>query len=735
MKKIFFLMIVLLTSATCYAEIIKIPLTDQIKSFMDERHYNPSEIDSLKIEPNTNGEKTYYIDGKNGNDVWDGLYPDHIPGTNHGPYKTQAKASGSYDGHRHGERIIFKSGYYRGGIGSGNLVGTADENHYNTWGPYGDGEVVIDVSMTPGLDSFEKFNVSVWRAKFNNTREGTNLNKTVGWAVMDWNYKSCRPAIGYKGTDNGVEPNRSTKLVDSTKDFINYKKAFGSGNTDLMEAYIFNITDGSWAIVTSVSTTIKPNDTLNFEPLTGGSKNKFNLGDKYAVYQLNKDGLFANVGDYFYIVSTKGEPRSRNILVNRSDWDNGFVPNYLAGKNFRFYGITFVGAPSIGLMTVGENQNVIFEKCRFMFNGKHATSQFGNGLKSVKYLKNFFYANVMMNWPRGSTWGGNGGWPNQIGGNIGEYTEMSGNISLYSGGEGMSTANVIKDNIIADAYSMLLYVGDGTALPGYDIHDNDVIYTGYVESDALGRFYLDDFYNGWQRNYVKMHPNGIMISSERSGGGTTPKNFHIYNNNVIGAWTGIGSYFEVPNAGFQDSIIENNTIITMTTQDIPPALYTDSAGIQVRARAGVDYNTFVRNNRVIGVNNADGRHRIVLVYGKDFPSISVDKNIYYFPGNESFLTDTGIKNFEQWKELTGWDKNSILALNDGLKGINWTDSSKIMKSDLQPEGPQPGPQPDPEPIPCDCPVCQECPAPPICPEPTVCSYEINVQPIKFTIKK
>ncbi|MBP9853806.1 MAG: hypothetical protein KBD53_02935 [Candidatus Omnitrophica bacterium] len=682
--KIFlFIFTLVLNVAPCHAETIKIPISEQIQSFMDERHYNPTEIDQLSLPPNKNREATFYIDGENGNDAWNGSSPTHTT-RDYGPFKTISRASGRYDGHKQGERVLIKAGYYREGFGSGNLTGFADDLHYNTWGPYGDGEVIIDLSQTPGLDPFTVFDGTVWKAKVNEKWPGFPTS-SVSWAVMDWNHRSCREAIGYKGKDNGSGKKRNTSLVDSTKDFTQYKKEHGSGPTDFIGAYVWNITDGSWGIVTSVSTTKKKNDTLNVKSLTGGKTNQFNPGDSYAVYQLNQDGRFANVENTFYIFSTKGEPRSRNLLANKGDWDNAVVPIYAEGQNFHFYGLTFVGAPSIGVMTVGGNQNVIFEKCRFLFTGKHATSVFGDNTQSIKWIKNFFYANVMMNWPRGNTWGGNGGWPNNLGGGGRGETEtiIDGNIIISGGGEGMNTATAMVNNIVVDSYSMNIYTGDGPVIDaGYEISNNDVIFTGYKPDDALERFYLDESYNGYQRNYVKMHPNGITIASERSGGGNTPKNFRIKNNNIIGCWNGISSYFEVPTAGFQDSVIENNTIITMTSQDTPPALFTDSAGIQLKARKGVDYGTTVRNNRIIGANNTDKRHHLILIYGKDYSTLTVDQNVYSFPGNDSFMTDKGKKSFDQWKKLTGYDKNSVFTDDPGLVGKDWTDSSRIFKPHL-----------------------------------------------------
>lgn len=162
-----------------------------------------------------------------------------------------------------------------------------------------------------------------------------------------------------------------------------------------------------------------------------------------------------------------------------------------------------------------------------------------------------------------------------------------------------------------------------------------------------------------------------------------PSGYHIHHNNVIGCWNGINGYFEVPTAGFADDIIEDNVIVLMTAQDRDWLLYSDSAGMQLRARKGVDFGTVIRRNRVIGADNTDGRHHLVYIRGTDFDVLDVDRNIYSFPGHDSFRSDKGIKNFEQWQKLTGYDRNSVFTDDAGLVGRDWSDSSKIFRQHLQ----------------------------------------------------
>ena len=124
--------------------IINIPeLPDQVKSFMDERHYDPNEIDSLYLPPNTNGETTWYVDGTNGNDSNSGLSPNDA-------FRTFGRAVSNQYPHNWGERVLFRTGEYQidNTLFFMNFGGTQDGNKYFTFAPYGDGEVVFRFDKT-----------------------------------------------------------------------------------------------------------------------------------------------------------------------------------------------------------------------------------------------------------------------------------------------------------------------------------------------------------------------------------------------------------------------------------------------------------------------------------------------------------------------------------------------------------------------------------------------------------
>ena len=722
-----------------FAAIINIPIPDQVKSFMDDRNYNPSEIDTLNMGPNTNGEKTFYIDPVNGNDSFDGLSPNPVAGTNKGPFKTIYKAGGNYSGRRCGERVLIKSGYYRADMMNvANLTGNCqDENFYNTFAPYGDGEVVIDTSKTHGLDAFTQFNGNIWKSNFN---ANWPTGKPLYWAVMDWNFRSMRQAVGYKGT---ASEGTTTSLTDSTKNFqtINWNDQVHSGviTTDFVGAYIWNLTDNTSGKITATTATTLTTDI------------PFKSGDSYAVYIFDKDGKFATVGNTVYIRSDNGEPRTRNLIANPEDQNNGYMPNYLSGARFHFYGLTFVGSPSISVFTVGGGLKVVFEKCRFMFTGKHSYAPYGTPIpQSIKYIKNFYYANVMMAWPRGSTYGGNGGWPNAIGGGSAGYVETTGNIIMHSGGEGMGGGHKVLDNIVYDPFSVAIYPDSlaGTPTNPILIENNTILISGFRASDMLDQFYLKNSYNGSGRVFVKMHPIGIGIGAENGSGSIDPQHCKIRNNNIIGTWLGLGDIFQRSTAGWDNFEVSGNKIVLMTSSSgeivkdhqSATGLYS-SACISLRVGLEDINSKWVNNICIGGINQDNNKYFVIHRGGTNTTGNIVDNNTYYFPGNERFRKDDVVKTFSQWKTETGFDANSIMATSSPLVGTDWSDSSKIMKADLELSG-NPGTPPEPEhcnepkvcmepnvcPPPTVCPVCPTCPTCPVCPDPIVCPPPVVCPP-------
>jgi hypothetical protein len=683
MKKTLFMLFLCLvfSNQTLAAPIVDITIPNYITTWMDSRHYDPSEIDSLALPPNTNGEKTYYIDGTNGSDSYSGLCATkEAAPSNCGPYKTITAAMGRYDYHRYGERILIRTGTYTNITGWANLTGTNDANHVNTIGPYGDGEVVIDLSQTKNLNSFSNFTGNVWKATYKTSWPGYPSSLTY-WAVMDWTYNSCRQAIGYQGTDNRGTNNRTTSFTDTSKNFSSKSLTaypYETFATDFTGALVINRTDGSYGIVTSVSTTTNPNDTLNFSGgLTGGTENDFDNGDLYAVYLMDADGKWANIDGAFYIVSTSGDPKTRNLLVNPYSQDD--TEFFSSQSRIIVYGLTFVGGRSYAMRLISTSEATI-EKCRFLFLGK---SVFGETSSTTRFLKNFIYAPVMLGWPRGNTWGGGGGWPNGVGNSPWDgstNTSISdGNIVWQSGGEGTNIWPIIRNNIIVDSFSMNYYL-DGAQHT--NIYNNVSITSAYREADILTEFYLGDSYFGWRRTYNKVHPSGFTFATENGTGYDNHYN-NLYNNISVGDWNNLFNYFEISGSGFKNDKIYNNTFIMSPVIDTYSWMNFGSTGAYLRAASGSDTGSTFYNNLIIG-NSANTSGQPMLMGSSTYNLWEVNNNLYYAPDNTiKFLANGTSKDFTNWKSTTGYDSAGIYTETAPLAGINWTDIANITKSDVK----------------------------------------------------
>lgn len=705
--------------------LITIDIPANIQAVMDARpgvYYDPSEIGNLSMGPNTNGENTYYISppdhadpNARGNNSYDGLYPDHTLGGNHGPFATINKATDRYAGHRYGERILLRTGTYRTRVDEANLSGTNDSNHVNVFAPYGDGEVIIDASETQNMGAFTEWDATrhIYKATISSAWNGYPTSN-VDWAIMDYNHRSCRLAIGYKNgsfygtgvqtidaTDNSASNNKATTMIDTDVDFTHYVLENGSGTTNLVGSIIWNITDGSHGIVTSVGGT--GNHTLTFSGgLTGGSENDFDNGDSYSVAMLDADGKFWNVGSDFYLVSNSDTPANRDIIMNWNDTNNTAYGFYVGGPRFKFYGLTFLAAPGILVQTL-DSSNVEYEKCRFLFAGKSAIGNFNAPVGAqVIVRKCFFYAGAMIWWPRGKQSGGGGGWPNGMTNGV-HFTEVSGIIAYEAGGEGTNGAVTFKDNIVGDNFSINVYPESYNAPSGYaKISRNYVFYTGFKAADMQELFYLHNHYNGFQRTYVKMHPRGIVLGAENGCNPATdpincadPNQWLIESNLIVGTWDGISGYFERSGVGFKNSIIKNNTIIMASDQDNyngSQYLYSNYAGLIIPTGSPGNNGAKWINNLIIGAVNTDGRHQFINFQGTSYSNITVDYNLFSFPGNEKFYknsTDTVI-DYATYRSLTGWDTHSAMTTTPLFTRTDWsTSDTSVRVGDLTPQGTSP----------------------------------------------
>ncbi len=846
--------------------LINITLSDQMKSFMDERHYDPNEIDDLALAPTTNGEVTWYVDGTNGDDSYDGLYPDTSLGGSHGPFRTFARSiNGNYP-HRYGERVLIRTGFYEVPNGSTigmNLTGTQDDDHYFIIGPYGDGEVVFDFSSTNLYNPSELLTGTIYKKTF--IAPGFIFNPS--FVVMDWDMRTSRRANGRYGSDNSGVDDKTTSMTDTSRDFTFNQCEQSAVAINAVGAMIYNASDKSYGFVTSLSTTTNPNDTLNFSGgLTGGTNNKFNNGDSYALihfddngdwfhmehkkvihdnsginnkttytvdttksfdgyengvifntyafglitsistttntndtinFSKGMNGLFGYVNndwgryqwqkfhavkkiqgtditgiatghynfadqsltdttkdfsgyegalilnettgayslvtqvatktnpndsiitgakfnggtsqytssgdayriyklessyDHLFIKSTTGNPDNRNIRISPSNDSGKGITVF--NQYIKFYGMTFIGAPEIGVWFFDSHGRV--DKCRFMFCGKHALQGGFRGTTPSNYFeftKVFVYQNVLMNWPRGRTWGAGGGWPQSIQMGSREGGFYNGCVIYDNGGEGVGGCDTLENCIVIDNYSFNIYFESSHIT----VRNNVAGQFSYRDSDFYDPYYFQDSYNSIARNTQKMHSGGITMGAEVSGTLESVTDVKIYNNIVIGGFTGIGQYFEWSPNGLTNSFIANNTII-LPSDEITP-LFEPYAGITIRP-SSVDVNAFIKNNIIIGaIYPVSGgiwgeaeRMNLFRCRNNGFTTANIDcnKNLYSYPLEPTpftLTTDSSINpsNFTQWKAFTGWDANTPLTDTPGLVGSNtqWLTIGNIHKKHLK----------------------------------------------------
>ena len=842
------------------------PFSDQIKSFMDSRHYDHLEVDVLSMPANTNGETTWYIDGTNGDDSYDGLYPDNAMGGSHGPFKTISKLIG-LPGLRYGERVLIRTGVYEINFGTTinlGLTGTIGDDNKFVFAPYGDGEVVFDFNDNRYINPFESLEGNIYHTTYPNAA----FNKSPQFIIMDWTMRNSRQAKRRYGNDNSGTDSKTTSMTDTRRDFTYNVTENQNISMDVVGGYIYNLRSKSYGIITSISTTTNPNDTLNFSGgLSGGSDAFFNDNDPYVYILFEKDGDYCyienkktivddsgvngkttwvqdstqdfsgyeggmisfrggvspitsittttnnndtinfpgivggptqinnnfgyyqwqdlsvykrisaydingtadtssffpnqrftdssqdftgyegaivmnitdgsfsqvtridtsvnpndtifcqnplkggvnnvfNVGDTYLVYRVES---SNNILWMRSDSGNPDNRNFkfclpdisgsgglrIFGSYIKFYGISFICTRSIGLLIFGNHIDLV--KCRFMWCGKHGV-QGGDSSNYDYYMveKCFVYQTVLNNWPRGSQYGGNGGWPQAI-----QLHPRSGNPYVYAshnyydgcivydnGGEGIGYATEIRNCMVIDNYSMNIYVGG----PNCKVYNCFVAFLYYsLATDQLEPYYLQDFYNGVERNRNKMHPNGITMSSEKAGDDAQAQNQHFYNNIVVGNWMGIRQYFETQPNGMTHSYFANNTII-LPYENIEPQqdFY---AGIRI-AMSTADLDSFVKNNIVIcqvipttGSAFELGRMNLCRAHGSNttHANIDWDSNLYSYPSEPTPFTyiNTDGRTFAEWKAYTGWDGNTLLTDTPGLSSNDFSVITNIFKSDLK----------------------------------------------------
>ena len=158
------------------------PSIDEEIPYNSTIHYPYNE--TFAVEPATIG-YTYYVDGTNGDDVNDGKSPNYL-GNGKGAFKTIGRALYRYTSNPP-NRVLIKAGkYYTKFWLPSTWKNKFNENNRFRLGPYGNGEVIIDGSITNKISNWEKYSISIYKCIVSDGLK-------VGSIIIDDDFKTFHP--------------------------------------------------------------------------------------------------------------------------------------------------------------------------------------------------------------------------------------------------------------------------------------------------------------------------------------------------------------------------------------------------------------------------------------------------------------------------------------------------------------------------------------------------------------
>lgn len=150
-------------------------------------YFDQSEMATYTI-PDSSGGDTFYVDGVNGSDTYNGLSPTYTSGTT-GPFKTIGYAYNKYRPNYAvgGDVIKVKAGIYREEVYldlSSSQTATLTVSTPLSIGPYGDGEVIIDPS--PVVTNWTAYDSNIYMGDWPNASYPPNS------VIMNGSFKNYR---------------------------------------------------------------------------------------------------------------------------------------------------------------------------------------------------------------------------------------------------------------------------------------------------------------------------------------------------------------------------------------------------------------------------------------------------------------------------------------------------------------------------------------------------------------
>lgn len=542
-------------------------------------YFEDSLMDNYSVPDSEEG-KTWYVDGKNGNDSSNGLTPETA-------FKSIGRALNKYKDLSCGDTIkIFAGKYYeRLTIDKKFECGP---NNSITIGPYGNGRVIID---------------------------GTNTNKII-WETENENI------IKFNYTNLGV-----------------------GAQEDKPQAIIMD------------------NDFRKFRPVQN-------------IAEVNSYGkwYWDKITNYVYLYTGGKNPLNQDVIVIPYDVNSVqfVVKGALGASGIKLMGLTIQGGTGHNVWIQGDYWKI--EQCIIRYSlkgGSYGKGQNADGIgfKNLELSKNHYYGNVLLNWPRGTTWYHSGGWPPSI--TLGNYSYCHGNIVHDGGGEGIIIGqreghDLIEDNIVYDNWSVGIYCGSS---PGHIVRRNIIYVNRYDLSDIMD-ISLIPSWSSVNQLAKRLRQEGTTIGEEYAATLTSRADgTKIYNNLIINCRYGfnyIGERGTLGDEKMLNHVFANNVVI-LPDQYNPD--YDVSYGFNLRYWDGKNSNNVIKNNIFYSTN----KDVDILKWENPTDSgIQVDNNLYYVPNNsQPFLINPSGKSIYDnvdWSTYRayGADKNSI---NDDPKFI------------------------------------------------------------------
>lgn len=135
---------------------------------------------------------TWYIDGTNGSDSYNGFFPT-FQGGNNGPWKTIGKMFDRYATRDvRGRRVLIRGGRYYGTLqlpGVSAWTFGSSESERFIIAAYDNTPVILDNSFTYTLGAWSNYSGSIWKS----TRTGSWGGRTADYLVINDNFKTYRP--------------------------------------------------------------------------------------------------------------------------------------------------------------------------------------------------------------------------------------------------------------------------------------------------------------------------------------------------------------------------------------------------------------------------------------------------------------------------------------------------------------------------------------------------------------